>query len=153
MNTTGASPEPGRNDLPHLRGPEGDGRGRLTPRPDGSDWVGKSLALRTFRSVGLVLVPFLLLACSGRPPVRSETTPVHREELDRELADPRLLGRFGVEELVLLEVGVDRVTIAAPNSNEALGEMYYTLQNGWHLKAPNELMIRVPGKGWLIAEQ
>jgi hypothetical protein len=36
---------------------------------------------------------------------------------------------------------------------EPIGELYYTIQDAWHLKADNETFEFVPGEGWIIAEQ
>lgn len=79
--------------------------------------------------------------------------PVHADELNEELTDPRLLRRLGVEAVVLLEVERYRVTIAEIGTVEPIGELYYTIQDGWHLKADNEVLEFVPGDGWIIAEQ
>ena len=45
------------------------------------------------------------------------------------------------------------VSLGNADSNEPIGEMFYTIQDGWHLKADNEIMEFVPGERWLIAEQ
>jgi hypothetical protein len=79
--------------------------------------------------------------------------PIHLDELNAELTDPRLLRRLGVEAVVLLEVERYRVTIAEIGSTEPLGELYYTIQDGWHLRADNEVFEFVPGEGWIISEQ
>jgi hypothetical protein len=52
-----------------------------------------------------------------------------------------------------LEVEQYRVTIAETGTVEAIGELYYTVQDGWHLKADNETFEFVPREGWIIAEQ
>ena len=79
--------------------------------------------------------------------------PVFEEELQAKLIDPRLLDRLGTKEIIILEIDAYRVTIGSPESREPLGELFYTIQDGWHLKAENEVMEFVPGEGWLIAEQ
>jgi hypothetical protein len=75
------------------------------------------------------------------------------DELNTELTGPRLLRKLGVEGVVLLEVETYRVTIAETGTVEPIGELYYTIQDGWHLKADNEILEFVPGEGWIIAEQ
>ena len=79
--------------------------------------------------------------------------PIHQDELEAKLTDPRLLGRFGVEKILILESETYIVRIGAKGSDQAIGEMYYTIQDGWHLKADHEIMEFVPGEGWIIAEQ
>jgi hypothetical protein len=99
----------------------------------------------------VLLTVFGLAGCASRG--APHDVPVHRDELETELTDPRLLQRLGAESLVLLEVEAYRVTIARSGSDVPIGELYYTVQDGWHLKADNEVMDFVPGKGWVIAEQ
>ena len=82
-----------------------------------------------------------------------EGVPIRQEELETKLADPRLLKRFDVEEIFILETDTYKVLIGSRESDRLLGEMYYTIQDGWHLKADNEILEFVPGEGWLIAEQ
>lgn len=104
----------------------------------------------------ILLFSLLPLTASCRWRTSGESTtidPIYPEELSEKLADPRLLGRLGVEEVILLEIEVYRVTIGVPGSDDPIGEMYYTIQDGWHLKADNERLEYVPGEGWLIAEQ
>ena len=103
----------------------------------------------------LLLISFIsLVGCSAQSTEEIPSdVPVFEDELKTKLADPRLLARLGVEALILLEVESYRVTIGSTNSSEPIGELYYTIQDGWHLKAENEVMKFVPGEGWLIAEQ
>jgi hypothetical protein len=58
-----------------------------------------------------------------------------------------------VGRIILLETDAYRVTIGTPESTEPIGAMYYTIQDGWHLKAENERMEFITGRGWIIAEQ
>ena len=102
----------------------------------------------------IIFALFLLVGCSEKPDDEMPSNiPVYQEELNAELSDPRLLKRLGVDEIILLEVETYHVTIGSPDISEPLGELYYTIQDGWHLKAENEVMKFVPGEGWLIAEQ
>ncbi len=104
---------------------------------------------------GTILASFILIVgCSSISLDGDEDQgPVHLDELKAELTDPRLLRKLGVEGVVLLEVERYRVTIAETGTVEPIGELYYTIQDGWHLKADNEVLEFVPGEGWLIAEQ
>lgn len=106
-----------------------------------------------------LLAPFLITiilvtGCSSTPTENDkDQNPVYFDELNTELADPRLLQKLGVVEVVLLEVERFRVTIAQAGKSEPIGELYYTIQDGWHLKAENEIFEFVPGEGWIIGEQ
>jgi hypothetical protein len=82
-----------------------------------------------------------------------EEGPFHPDELYAELADSRLLNKLGVEGVILLDVEPYRVTIAEIGTTEPIGELYYTIQDGWHLKAENEVLEFIAGEGWIIAEQ
>lgn len=107
-----------------------------------------------FLSIVLIGIMTLVSACSLFP--RSNITPagpIHPEELEHKLSDPRLLRRLAVPEILILESDTYWVLIGALGNDDPLGEMYYTIQDGWHLKADNEVMEFVRGKGWLIAEQ
>ena len=102
----------------------------------------------------LLILPVLLGAClSGNTAKKAEIIPVHQEELETKLADPRLLKQLEVDEPVLLKVERYWVSLGNSDTNKPIGEMFYTIQDGWHLKADNEQMEFVPGQGWLIAEQ
>lgn len=107
-----------------------------------------------FLSIVIVGIMTLVSACSlfTRGNIEPEG-PIHMEELEHKLSDPRLLRRLGVSEIVILESDTYWVLISVPGNDDPLGEMYYTIQDGWHLKADNEVMEFVRGKGWLIAEQ
>lgn len=102
------------------------------------------------------LLPILILV-AGCSSISTESDkdqiPFKIDELNSELADPRLLQKLGVESVSLLEVERFRVTIAEAGRSEPIGELYYTIQDGWHLKAENETFEFVPGEGWIIAEQ
>ena len=107
-----------------------------------------------FLSIVIVVIMTLVSACSLFPMGNIEPEgPIFPEELEHKLSDPRLLLRLGVSEIVILESDTYWVLIGAPGNDDPLGEMYYTIQDGWHLKADNEVMEFVRGKGWLIAEQ
>jgi hypothetical protein len=104
---------------------------------------------------GIILVTvFLLLGCSSAATDGDGAQgPVYMDELNKELTDPRLLQKLGVEGVVILEVETYHVTIAESGTVEPIGELYYTIQDGWHLKAENEILEFLPGEGWIIAEQ
>ena len=102
----------------------------------------------------LLIVPVILIGCSTNDkPVELKDIPIHQRELEEKLADSRLLRKLDVDEIVLLKVELYHVSIGNSITDDPIGEMFYTIQDGWHLKADNELMEFVPGKGWLIAEQ
>jgi hypothetical protein len=108
------------------------------------------------RFLGIVIIGIMSLvsACSLLPRGNIEPdSPIFLEELEHKLTDPRLLRKLGVSEIVIFESDKYWVLIGAPANDDPLGEMYYTIQDGWHLKADNEVMEFVRGKGWLIAEQ
>jgi hypothetical protein len=75
------------------------------------------------------------------------------EGLNKYLKDVRLLKRLGVKNIKILEPHIDYVIIGTFDSDKPLGEVYYTIQDGWHLKNENERMEYKPGQGWLIWEQ
>ena len=126
---------------------------------------------------GAVLVgvsaPVLLSGCSSRPgrdtvaapregageetatEARSSQVeePIHRDQLRAYLGSKRLLGMLGLERVVIIKSSRNRVTIAAGDSKGPVGEVYYTIQDGWHLKQANERMEYRPGEGWAIWEQ
>jgi hypothetical protein len=78
---------------------------------------------------------------------------VHPDELFAYLDSPFLLTYLGIDQAIVLEVRVDKAVIGAAGTDEPLGEVYYTIQDGWHLKRENERMEFKPGQGWLIWEQ
>jgi hypothetical protein len=78
---------------------------------------------------------------------------MHYDELLNYLNSQFLLKHLGVEEITILETDVDKAIIGSASTQEPLGEVYYTIQDGWHLRRENERMEHVPGKGWLIWEQ
>ena len=86
----------------------------------------------------------------GQPVLDEKTL---QDELQAYLTEPHLLNRLGVESLKVLESHGDWVTVGTDKSDVPIGEVYYTIQNGWYLKADNVHMEHVPGKGWSIAEQ
>ena len=102
----------------------------------------------------ILISVILVVGCSSASTDSDKNqSPVYIDELNAELTDPRLLWKLGIEGVVLLEVERYRVTIAETGTNEPIGELYYTIQDGWHLKADNETFEFVPGEGWIIAEQ
>lgn len=104
--------------------------------------------------VAILISVILITGCSSTPTIDDKDQgPVYLDELNTELTDPRLLRKLGVESVVLLELEQYRVTIAETGTVEAIGELYYTVQDGWHLKADNETFEFVPREGWIIAEQ
>ena len=84
---------------------------------------------------------------------RADWQLVHTDELEAYLQDPRLLERLQVENLIVLDAEVDTASITIPSSTRSIGMVYYTIQDGWHLKNSNERMEHKSGKGWLIHEQ
>ncbi len=122
----------------------GPGAHRCAPRR----YAGGFLAF-----AALLLAAAILGGCGAPPDSAPSDTPFEPEELESKLSDPRLLRKLGVEEVVLLEIELLRVTLGTPGSDEPIGEMYYTIQDGWHLKAENERMEFIPGEGWLIYEK
>jgi hypothetical protein len=104
---------------------------------------------------GTILVSvFLVVGCSITATDGDEGQgPVHLDELNAELTDPRLLRKLGVEGVILLEAEPYRVIIAESGTVEPIGDLYYTIQDGWHLKAENETLEFLPGEGWIISEQ
>jgi hypothetical protein len=78
---------------------------------------------------------------------------VHEKQLHGYLRDEGILRMLGVKELVILEAMVDRVMVGDKASGKKVGEVYYTVQDGWHLTRPNERMAHKPGEGWLIWEE
>jgi len=103
----------------------------------------------------IILISVILVVGCSSPSTDSDKdqSPVYMDELNAELTDPRLLRKLGVEGVVLLEVERYRVMIAETGTIEPIGELYYTIQDGWHLKAGNETFEFVTGEGWIIAEQ
>ena len=69
------------------------------------------------------------------------------------MADRRLLRNLDVSEIILLKVEMYSVSVGNSDTDEPIGEIFYTIQDGRHLKADNEQMEFVPVKGWLIAKQ
>lgn len=109
---------------------------------------------RSHKWIYLLIAVILIAGCSSiSADGDKDSGPVHLDELRAELTDPRLLRKLGVEEVVLLEVERFWVTIAEAGTVEPIGELYYTIQDAWHLKADNETFEFVPGEGWIIAEQ
>jgi hypothetical protein len=105
-------------------------------------------------SILLLVLLLLFASCTAKTqPEGTPSGPVHPDELAEKLADRRLLRRLGVSRIILLETDAYRVTIGAPGDTDPIGEMYYTIQDGWHFKAENERMEFVTGEGWIIAEQ
>ena len=87
----------------------------------------------------------------GQPVATAEKFSL--DELQTYLTDPHLLNRLGVKKLKVVQSHGDWVTVGTDRSDAPLGDVYYTIQDGWHLKAENERMEHVPGKGWRIWEQ
>jgi len=93
-------------------------------------------------------------SAATRPPDEYvEASIVHQEELNEYLKDKRLLGMLDVTELVILEAHGDRVVVGERASGKQIGEVYYTIQDRWHLKQAHERMEHKPGEGWIIWEQ
>lgn len=112
--------------------------------------------MENYRQVVLLLpLLALLLSACALSPIATEApeVPIELESLLEEITDPRLLRQLGVERLTILEAETYRAEIGTPSDQETLGTMYFTIQDGWHLKADHEVMQFVPGQGWLIAEQ
>jgi hypothetical protein len=78
---------------------------------------------------------------------------VHPDELLAYLESPFLLTYLGINQAIILEVEVDKVVVGAAGIDKPLGEAYYTIQDGWHLKRENERMEHKAGQGWLIWEK
>ena len=78
---------------------------------------------------------------------------VHKEELYKYLKATSVLRRLNVKDVVVLKGAVDYVIIGDKDSGKQVGEIYYTIQSGWYLKRPNEVMEHKDEKGWLIWEQ
>ena len=111
--------------------------------------------MKFFPILLIVLVSSLLvIGCSNTSTdVNNGQGPVHLDELNAELTDQRLLRKLGVEGVVLLDVEPYRVTITEVGTAEPIGELHYTIQDGWHLNAENEILEFISGEGWIIAEQ
>jgi hypothetical protein len=111
----------------------------------------------------LLLAVILLCRCQPIPPEsppqprspKAEARPaiVRETELRAYLSDERLLRMLKADEVVIIETDTDRVVVGDKVCRKRLGEVYYTVQDGWHLKRPNERMERKSGEGWLIWEQ
>ena len=132
-----------------------------------------NMALNEPRSTIPILVVLLLLIPIGctadsvitngesvqRAAFPDATTPhgigslAHYDELLAYLDGKFVQEYLGVEKTIVLETGVEKVIIGCARARKPLGEVYYTIQDGWHLKRENERMEYVPGKGWLIWEQ
>lgn len=109
---------------------------------------------RSYKWIYLLISVILIAGCSTiSANGNKDPGTVYLDELNAKLTDPRLLRKLGVEEVVLLEVERFWVTIAETGTVEPIGELYYTIQDGWHLKADNETFEFVPGEGWIIGEQ
>jgi hypothetical protein len=81
------------------------------------------------------------------------TALVHEKELREYLNDERVLRMLKVKELIIISADVDRVVVGDKTTGKEVGEIYYTIQDRWHLKRSNERMEHKPGEGWLIWEQ
>ncbi|NIM99366.1 MAG: hypothetical protein GTO24_15215 [candidate division Zixibacteria bacterium] len=104
------------------------------------------------------LLTFILIilvsACAGSSFGEDvQGDPVEIDELQAKLADQRLQSRLGVKEITILGTETYRVLLGTKGSDQPIDEMYYTIQDGWHLKADHKVMEFVRGKGWLISEQ
>jgi hypothetical protein len=119
--------------------------------------VNRGFATATFLFLSVVLSgcrPSSNDALVRAKPSDEDARPVlvHEKELREYLSDERVLRMLNVKELVIVEADVDRVLVRDKASGKEVGEVYYTIQDRWHLKRSNERMEHRPGEGWLIGE-
>lgn len=126
-------------------------------RPSRGSDSAKFTVARTPIAARALLIVVLLSSLSGCnrawPADNKPGNPVEPAGLAGELSDRRLQRRLGVDEIAILESETYRVVIGSSITGETLGIMYYTIQDGWHLRADNEVMEFVRGRGWVIGEQ